>query len=680
MSQGALAEAAGATPGALPWTFAAPDSAFDYLGAGQSATLTYAFQISDGHGGSLNQNVAVTITGTNDAPLVTVPGAQTARTSGATRISGITVADADANASETVTLTTSVGTLAATATGGATVAGSASKTLTVSGSITQVNAALASVTYTASATAGSDTIAVSSSDGSATNSKSIAVTTSTTANHNPTTNAATTASGSITELVGMKGSATADTASGSIKFDDADVPDTHTITINSVSASGITSGLPANATLLSYLSKGTVVEPTGTSPGAVTWTFSAPDSTFDYLQTGQVATLSYVVTVTDSKGGAVTQNVVISVTGTNDAALLAAGSTTSAALTELANVTGSSAADTASGAIKFTDDAGDTHTATITGVAVSGTVSGLPASATMLAWLSKGALVEQAGSTPGSLGWSFSAPDSAFDYLGTSQTATLTYTVQIADNSGAIMTQNVVVTVTGSNDQPVATTKSGFTTDTWTALTITGATLYAGTTDPDTGDTFSLSSVQAAVGGSVALTSGNAVFTPSGGSVGPASFTYTVSDGHSGTSTATANLTITLHQITGTSGANTLSGNATKKSQIDGQAGNDTITAGGVGDTLIGGAGNDTITGGAGIDTFVFHSGFGADIINSFTASGTSHDIIQIDKTLFADWAHLLGATTQVGTDLKITYDASNTITLKNVALANFTSADAVFV
>jgi Ca2+-binding RTX toxin-like protein len=186
--------------------------------------------------------------------------------------------------------------------------------------------------------------------------------------------------------------------------------------------------------------------------------------------------------------------------------------------------------------------------------------------------------------------------------------------------------------------------------------------------------------VQAAVGGSVALTSGNAVFTPTGDSVGPASFTYTVSDGHSGTSTATANLTITLHQITGTSAANTLSGNATKKSQIDGQAGNDTITAGGVGDTLIGGAGNDTITGGAGIDTFVFHSGFGADIINSFTASGTSHDIIQIDKTLFADWAHLLGATTQVGTDLKITYDASDTITLKNVALANFTSADAVFV
>jgi hypothetical protein len=90
----------------------------------------------------------------------------------------------------------------------------------------------------------------------------------------------------------------------------------------------------------------------------------------------------------------------------------------------------------------------------------------------------------------------------------------------------------------------------------------------------------------------------------------------------------------TLHQINGTTGADTLSGNSTKPAQIDGLTGNDTITAGGAGDTIIGGAGNDVMTGGAGMDTFVFHAGFGIDRINSFAATRTSHDIIQVDKTL----------------------------------------------
>ena len=88
----------------------------------------------------------------------------------------------------------------------------------------------------------------------------------------------------------------------------------------------------------------------------------------------------------------------------------------------------------------------------------------------------------------------------------------------------------------------------------------------------------------------------------------------------------------------------------------------------------------DTLYGGAGIDTFAFHSGFGQDAIYSFTATGTKHDILQVDSTMFADWAHLMGATKQVGTDLLITLDPTDTITLKSVTLASFTSADAHFV
>ncbi|MDO9313588.1 MAG: Ig-like domain-containing protein, partial [Burkholderiaceae bacterium] len=44
--------------------------------------------------------------------------------------------------------------------------------------------------------------------------------------------------------------------------------------------------------------------------------------------------------------------------------------------------------------------------------------------------------------------------------------------------------------------------------------------------------------------GSVAIVAGNVVFTPTAGYTGPASFTYTISDGHGGTDTATVNITV----------------------------------------------------------------------------------------------------------------------------------------
>ena len=54
--------------------------------------------------------------------------------------------------------------------------------------------------------------------------------------------------------------------------------------------------------------------------------------------------------------------------------------------------------------------------------------------------------------------------------------------------------------------------------------------------------------------------------------------------------------------------------------------------------------------------------------------------MLQFDKSVFADWSHLLGATQQTGSDLTITLDASDVITLKNVSMASFTSSNAKFV
>ncbi|WP_353228619.1 choice-of-anchor tandem repeat GloVer-containing protein [Novosphingobium sp.] len=89
---------------------------------------------------------------------------------------------------------------------------------------------------------------------------------------------------------------------------------------------------------------------------------------------------------------------------------------------------------------------------------------------------------------------------------------------------------------------------------------------------------------------------------------------------------------------------------------------------------------NASVTLGSGASTVAFHANPGRDVITGFIASGTGHDTLQVDKTVFADWAHLLGATTQSGADLLITIDANDSVLLKNVTLAAFASTDAKFV
>jgi Ca2+-binding RTX toxin-like protein len=124
-------------------------------------------------------------------------------------------------------------------------------------------------------------------------------------------------------------------------------------------------------------------------------------------------------------------------------------------------------------------------------------------------------------------------------------------------------------------------------------------------------------------------------------------------------------------------------------SYVDAGYGNDTIVGsafaddlrGNAGnDVLIGGAGDDFLSGGTGNDTFVFAPGFGRDTIRDFAAGSTIGDVIQFDSNVFSSFAAVLAAAQQVGTDVTITADASNALTLKNVTLANLNINDFQFV
>jgi hypothetical protein len=117
--------------------------------------------------------VTVTVAGVNDAP-VNVYSTRTGNEDAQIAISGLSVSDVD-NSSVTVTLTQTNGTLSLTdATGIAT--GSGTATVTLNGTVTAINTALASLTYTPTSNfAGSSTLTVATSDGTATDTDVITI-------------------------------------------------------------------------------------------------------------------------------------------------------------------------------------------------------------------------------------------------------------------------------------------------------------------------------------------------------------------------------------------------------------------------------------------------------------------------------------------------------------------------
>src|SRR5207244_526406 len=56
--------------GVITWNYSVPAGAVEYLAAGQTKVETFTFTLSDGHGGTVDRTVSVTITGTNDAPIL----------------------------------------------------------------------------------------------------------------------------------------------------------------------------------------------------------------------------------------------------------------------------------------------------------------------------------------------------------------------------------------------------------------------------------------------------------------------------------------------------------------------------------------------------------------------------------------------------------------------------------
>ena len=60
----------------------------------------------------------------------------------------------------------------------------------------------------------------------------------------------------------------------------------------------------------------------------------------------------------------------------------------------------------------------------------------------------------------GTVVWHYDISDGALDFLGENDQLTLTFTVRVSDGFGGIATQDVVITVNGTEDAPVITSEA----------------------------------------------------------------------------------------------------------------------------------------------------------------------------------------------------------------------------
>ena len=483
-----VVQAAGNTHnGSATWTYSIADSKFDFIAKGETLTLNYVAQVDDGHGGVVSTPITVSIhgadvvvTGTNDVPTIVTtsdafaefsnldhpnPTGSTAlhTASGTISFTDVDLTDRPAASaaftafsylkahSVDVTSQLTAKQLAAIA--------AVDEPLTVVQDPDNTNDGSASWSYSVPDKAFdfladgeilklTYTATVDDRHGGVVT-KPITVTVTGSNDTAKITSDAQTAT--ITEHAGTHHSATPDTASGAITFTDADLTDTHAAKITIVHATGVTTGLVNGAVPSEWLSLGALTDSTDGVQGSQSWSFSAPDSYFDYLADGEAVTLTYTVEVDDHHGGVNSQDIVVTVKGSNDAPEIA-----DIAQHGLVEQTDTAPLKTTI-PVNFTDlDLSDVgHTTTITHAAATGATTGLALNeAALIALVTPGAVTKAAGSTAGAVDLSFSAASTAFDYLAKGEVLTLTYTVAIDDHDGGVTPKSFVVTVTGTNDAP----------------------------------------------------------------------------------------------------------------------------------------------------------------------------------------------------------------------------------
>lgn len=465
--------------GSLKWSFSDADKDFDFLAKNETLVLTYDISVTDNHGGTVKQTVKVTITGTDDKPMISLAATASVTEQANHTLSlapdtahvalNFTDPDLD-NVGHTATMT---GVSASGATSGILPGSLGTAELMAFFHVDNVVKAAGSSNGTINTTFSAPDLAFDYLAAGEHLNITYTVQLDDHAGGVSTQTVVVTVIGTNDKPVFLSGPDSAHltedhnvspagnlTAHGDLFFTDIDLSDTHTVSTTVSAARSGGGAIPlSNAALLAALST-PLEDSTGHLLGEVDWNFALSNSSVNFLSAGETLTLTYHITVTDPAGGSDTDTVTITVLGTNHPVVITSGPE-SASLAEQPGTTGSPVLDTTSpvptGTLNFSDpDTGDTHTVmvSVASEAWSGG-SGIPAAtqADLTAALAT-TLNDSTGSGTGSVDWSFSIPDQDLDFLAAGETLTVNYNVKVQDGSTS-STQTVTITATGENDAPV---------------------------------------------------------------------------------------------------------------------------------------------------------------------------------------------------------------------------------
>ena len=452
------------------WSFNPVNAAYQHLAVGEKQEVTLNYTVTDGHGGSSDSTLVITVSGTNDAP-VAEAATGTATEDGAAGTGHVTATDVDTTDKLTFSLTDPD-----VAPAGLTLNSDGSWSLDASGAAYQ---------HLAEGQTEDVLVHYTVSDGNGGSSESTLTITVTGTNDAPEAAAAT-------------GTAVEDgtIATGQLVATDVDTTDTLTFSVTAET------NLPAGLTL--------------NADGS--WSFNPGNAASQHLAEGvkQDVTLNY--TVSDGHGGSSDSTLVITVTGTNDTAIITGVSTGD--VTEDGTLT-------ASGQLNVADaDDLQSFAAADAGTTDHGSWS-----------------VDEAGA------WSFTATNSSIQHLAKGATAQDSFVVHSLDGSA---TQTVTVTLTGVNDDASI---SGDTTGSVTEDNATPATGKLTVSDVDDGEAqaqvasgagaSALGSYSVDAAGNWSYTADNAKAQHLGASQSATdSFTVTSADG-----TASETVTVTINGV-----------------------------------------------------------------------------------------------------------------------------------
>ena len=490
--------------GTYKYDLANDDPRVQALAEGETLTDTFRITTTDEHGATVNETLTITITGTNDAPEISViTGSVTEDVTLTSSGNVITEHVTDLDATDTHTIIKVDG---AESKVGQEITGTyGTIVINTDGSYTYtLNNDADSVQSLGEGETHDEIFSVTVSDGhggEATQDITITV--------NGTNDAPTAKdnAGSVVEDDRTSTTESHTTSDGNILANDDDIDNGHTLTIAEVEGSAANVGKATNGEY------GTV---TISENGTYKYDLANDDPRVQALAEGETLTDTFRITTTDEHGATVNETLTITITGTNDAP-------------EISVITGSVTEDvtlTSSGNViteHVTDlDATDTHTI----IKVDGAESKVGQEITG----TYGTIVIN---TDGSYTYTLNNDADSVQSLGEGETHDEIFSVTVSDGHGGEATQDITITVNGTNDAPTAKDNAGSVveddrTSTTESHTTSDGNILANDNDIDKGAVLNVSQVEgstANVGHEVTGTYGKVTINADG------TYTYELNNG-----------------------------------------------------------------------------------------------------------------------------------------------------